>query len=99
MKMVFRVRRSELEVGQRVRVTGKITSKGDLTASVVIIGDVLNVKGTVVSSVDTGSSIFPLLLDAGQELTGGQVKVEVTGATLVLLGCDEEVSADAIQAR
>jgi hypothetical protein len=93
----FRVRRSELQPGQKVRVKGKITSKGDLTASVVIIGDVLNLKGTVVSSVDRNSSIFPLWLDDGQELTGGQVNVEVTPATFVLLGCDEEVDIAAIQ--
>jgi hypothetical protein len=92
----FRVRRSALKPGQKVRVRGKLTSNGDLTASVVIIGDVLNVKGTVVSSVNS-DSIFPLLLDPSQELVGDQVEVEVTSATLVLLGCDEEVSTDAIQ--
>lgn len=92
----FRVRKSELKLGQKVRVTGKITSKGDLTASVIIMGDLLNVKGTVVSSVNS-DSIFPLLLDSGQELIGDQVKVEVTSATLVLLGCDEVVSTDAIK--
>jgi hypothetical protein len=93
----FRVRRSELQPGQEVRVKGKITSKGDLTASVIIIGDVLNVKGTVVSPVDDATSIFPLWLDEGQELTGGQVNVEVTPATFILLGCDEEVGIEAIQ--
>jgi hypothetical protein len=92
----FRVRRSELKPGQKVRVTGKITLTGDLTASVVIMGEVLNAKGTVVSSLDI-DSIFPLLLDPGQELVGDQVNVEVTDATLVMLGCDEEVSTDAIQ--
>jgi len=91
----FRVRRSALKPGQKVRVTGKITSTGDLTASVVIIGDVLHAKGTVVSSLNI-DSIFPLLLDPGQELIG-QANVEVTDATLVMLGCDEEVSTDAIQ--
>ena len=91
-----RVRRTELEVGQTVRVTGKITRKGDLLASVVVIGNVLSVKGTVVSAVDD-DSIFPLLLDDGQELIGGQVKVEITNATFVLLGCDQEVDPVAIQ--
>jgi hypothetical protein len=92
----FRVRRSALEVGQKVRVTGRITSNGDLTASVVIIGDVLNIKGTVVSSVGSDST-FPLLLDTGQELIGDQVTVEVTNGTLILTGCDEEVGIEAIQ--
>jgi len=92
----IRVRPSELEPRQKVRVTGKINSNGDLIASVIIIGDVLNVKGTVVSSVNS-DSVFPLLLESGQELVGDQVKVEVTNETLVLLGCDEEVSTDAIQ--
>jgi hypothetical protein len=92
----FRVRPSQLERGQKVRVTGKITSKGDLTASVVIIGDVTSVKGTVVSSVNS-DSMFPLLLDSGQSIVDDQIKVEVTPATLVLLGCDEEVGVEAIQ--
>jgi len=92
----FRVRPSELKPGQYVRITGKITSEGDLAASVIIIGDVLNVKGTVVSSVDA-DSIFPLLLDSGQSIVGEQVKVEVTDATLVLVDCDVEVGTDAIQ--
>ena len=91
-----RVRPNALEPGQNVKVRGKITSKGDLTASVVIIGNVLTAKGTVVSSVNS-NSIFPLLLDPGQALVGDQVDVEVTDATFVLLGCDEEVSTDAIQ--
>jgi hypothetical protein len=91
----FRVRRTALEAGQRVRVRGKLMPGGDLTASVVIIGDVLNVKGTAANQVS--NSIFPLNLDPGQVLTGTQVPVEVTPATLILIGCDEEVGEDAIQ--
>jgi hypothetical protein len=91
----FRVRRTALEVGQRVRVRGKLMPGGDLTASVVIIGDVLNVKGTAANRVI--DSIFPLNLDKGQALTGEQVKVEITPATLILIGCDEEVGPEAIQ--
>jgi hypothetical protein len=79
-----------------VRVSGKVNSEGDLTASVVIIGDVFNVKGTVVSSVNN-DSIFPLLLDPGQVLIGDQVQVEVTNATMVMVSCDEEVGIEAIQ--
>jgi hypothetical protein len=90
----FRVRRSALKPGQKVQVRGKITSEGDLTASVVVIGDVVRVKGTVVSEVV--DSIFPLLLDPGQALIG-QANVEITDATLVMLGCDEEVSTETIQ--
>jgi hypothetical protein len=91
-----RVRRSALKPGQKVRVTGKINANGDLNASVVVIGDVLSAKGTVVTSVNN-DSIFPLLLDPGQELVGGQVNVEITNATFILLGCDEEVDPAAIQ--
>ena len=68
---------------------------GDLSASVVIIGDVLNVKGTAANQVS--NSIFPFNLDPGQALTGTQVPVEVTPATLILIGCDEEVGEEAIQ--
>jgi hypothetical protein len=91
----FRVRRSKLNPGQKVHVRGKINSEGDLTASVVVIGDVVRVKGTVVSEV--ANSIFPLLPDPGQGHIG-QTNVQVTDATLVLHGCDEEVGTDAIQA-
>jgi len=92
----FRVRKSALEPGQKVQVTGKITSKGDLTASVIIVGDVTNVKGTVASSVN--NSIFTLLLDPGQIFVDDLIKVEVPDPPpLVLLGCDEEVSTAAIQ--
>ena len=91
----FRVRRSALEPGQRVRVRGKLMPGGDLTASVVIIGDVLNVKGTAANRVV--DSIFPLNLDPGQVLTGTQVPVEVTTSTLILVGCGEEVGEEAIQ--
>lgn len=91
-----RVRRSALKSGQKVRLTGKINADGDLDASVIVIGDVLSAKGTVVSSVKD-DSLFPLLLDPGQELIGGQVNVEITNATFILLGCDEEVDPAAIQ--
>jgi len=91
----FRVRRTALEPGQRVRVRGKLMPGGDLTASVVVIGDVLNVKGTAANRVI--DSIFPLNLDPGQVLIGTQVPVEITPATLILIGCDEEVGEEAIQ--
>jgi hypothetical protein len=92
----FRVRRSALEAGQRVRVRGKLKPEGDLTASVVVIGNVLNVKGTVAGPVNP-QSIFPLVLDDGQAIIGGPIDVEITAATLILIGCDEEVGPEAIQ--
>jgi hypothetical protein len=92
----FRVRRTALEAGQRVRVRGKLKPDGDLTASVVVIGNVLNVKGTVAGPVNP-QSIFPMVLDEGQAIIGGPIDVEITPATLILIGCDEEVDPDAIQ--
>ena len=74
---MFSYKRSALKPGQKVRVTGKINADGDLDASVVVIGDVLSAKGTVVTSVND-DSLFPLLLDPGQELIGDQVNVEIT---------------------
>lgn len=91
-----RVRPNALEPGQKVGVRGMITSDGGINASVVIIGGLLNINGIVVSPVDADSK-FPLKLDPGQQIVGDQVNVEVTAATLVLLGCDEEVDTDAIQ--
>jgi hypothetical protein len=91
-----RVRPNALEPGQTVGVRGMINSEGEINASVVIIGDVLNANGIVVSPVDADSK-FPLKLDRGQLIVGDQVNVEVTAATLVLLGCDQEVGTEWIQ--
>ena len=86
---------SALSVDQHVRVRGKLLPEGDLEASVVVIGDVLNLNGTVVSPVKDAK--FPLWLDEGQSFVGDQVDVEISRATLILTGCSEEVSYEAIQ--
>ena len=82
--------------GQTVRIRGRLDAEGHLQASLVVIGDVIVVKGRVESSVDQGR--FPLALDPGEELTGERVNVEVADETLVIVGCDEKVDSDVIQA-
>ncbi len=88
-----------LEPGQNVRVRGRLTPEGSIQASVVVIGDVLILKGTVGDSVKMveGQDLFPLNLDPGQAVVDDSIDVVLTNETLVLTGCDEKVSLDSIQ--
>ena len=88
--------REELEAGQTVQVRGRLNANGTLVASLVVIGDILTVKGTAGDAVDTDST-FPLLLEPGQELTGDEVTVALVPETLILSGCDTPAEPDAIQ--
>jgi hypothetical protein len=85
-----------LEIGQTVRVRGRLDADGIFLASLVISGDVLVVNGTVEGSVD-GNGIFPLGLDPEQQLVGESVDVKITEETFILIGCDTQVNYDAIQ--
>jgi hypothetical protein len=86
----------EIRVGQTVRVRGWLTPKGTLRSSLIIIGDVLIISGTVDDRVGTDDK-FPLLIDPGQELIGDSVDVLVRNQTLILAGCDTIVNLDALQ--
>jgi hypothetical protein len=63
----------------------------------VVIGDILVLEGTANSAVD-GAGLFYFIPDEGQALVdGGELGVQLYEESLVLVGCDEEVSPEAIQ--
>ncbi len=87
-----------LKEGQRVKVRGKFDSTGALGAALVVIGDVMDITGSVEAAVDPSTFIFPLTAASGQEIVGSVgVKVDPDN-TLILIGCDTEVGVEYIQA-
>jgi hypothetical protein len=87
---------SDLAVGQEVRVRGRMDASGALVASLVIIGDVVDVLGDVASAVV--SDVFRLTTFSEEELVGTYEVTIVAGKTLILTDCGTEVGPEAIQA-
>jgi len=90
------VNASYLAVGQEVRVKGRMDASGALVASLVIVGDVVDVLGDVKGPVASG--LFPFTPFTGEELVGQHNVRIVTGKTLILMDCSTEVGPEAIQA-
>lgn len=89
---------SALAVGQEVRVRGRMDASGALVASLVIIGDVVDVLGTATSSVSSSTGLFSFIPYTGEELVGPyDVRVDATN-TLVLADCGTAVGPGAIRA-
>jgi hypothetical protein len=86
---------SDLDVGQEVRVRGRMDASGALVASLVIIGDVLDVLGEVASAV--ASEVFRLTTFSQEEILGTYDVKIVSGKTLILTDCNTEVGPAAIQ--
>ena len=86
---------ADLAVGQEVRVRGRMDASGALVASLVIIGDVVDVLGDVASAVV--SDVFRLTTFSEEELVGTYEVRIVTGKTLILTDCNTEVGPAAIQ--
>jgi len=89
---------NDVQVGDTVYVRGPLTAAGNLTASLVVVGDVLKLEGTI-ASVVTGQTTkqFELNLDEGQSFTDQAVNVNLSAQTLILIGCDSEVDESYIQ--
>jgi len=85
-----------LEAGQEVKVRGSLNESSILEASVVVVGDVLNLNGTVDSPVTNNR--FSFTTANGEEIQGTYDVTIVGGETLILMDCDTEVGPDAIQA-
>jgi hypothetical protein len=85
----------DLEAGQTLWVRGRLDGEGHLQATEVAIGDVLVLKGTIDSEVD--NNIFSFDLDPGQSVTDPTIPVKLSGETLILVGCDNEVADSAIK--
>ena len=85
----------DLEKSQPIWVRGKLDIDGHFQATKVAIGDVLVLKGTVESTVDEDDT-FTLALDPNQPVTDETIPVTLSGETLILVGCDDEVTKSAI---
>ena len=90
---------SALAEGQEVRVRGRMDAAGALVASLVIIGDIVDVLGNVNGAVV--GDLFAFTPFAGEELVGTNYPVRVDdGQTLILVdcaNCGTEVGPQAIQ--
>ena len=86
---------SDLVVGQKVWVRGRMDASGALVASLVIIGDVLDVLGEVTGVV--ASNVFQLTTFSQEEILGTYVVRIDPAKTLILTDCNTEVGPEAIQ--
>jgi Domain of unknown function (DUF4382) len=82
------------EVGKSAYVRGRIQSDGSLLASLVVIGDVLKVKGTANEAVAAGQ--YTMTLDPSQVLVGTSVEVGLD-QSIILIDCDTPVDSSYIQ--
>jgi hypothetical protein len=85
-----------LEAGQTVHVRGRLDAQGDLQASVIVIGNVVLVKGIV--NTDFDGEMFALELLPPHIFTQNIVNVAVDGNTFVMTRCDQQVAPEAIKA-
>ena len=83
-----------LATGQSVHVKGRLDDAGKLQADLVVLGQVLVLKGRVDGPVVAGS--FPFVPDPGEEVTG-PLTVQLDPATIVFLGCDRAPDSGVIQ--
>lgn len=85
----------DLKEEQTVWVRGRLDGDGHFQATEVAIGELLVLKGTIDSAVDNYT--FTLALDPGQSVTDPTIPVTLSDETLILVGCDDEVTKDAIK--
>jgi len=87
-----------LEVGQKVKVKGEILEDASLLASVIAIGDLIKLYGTVNEIISkSGDLVFEMKLTYGQVVVDETINVVVDGQTLILKDCNTEVDRDAIK--
>jgi hypothetical protein len=84
----------DLNPGDEVKVRGKLANDLVFKASNVVIGELLDVVGTVTE--DFNGSTFKFTPSIGQEI-GGMYTVTVQACTLVLFGCDTTVNPENIK--
>jgi len=89
---------TDVQPGDTVYVRGPLTAAGSLTGSLVVVGDVLKLEGTVASAVmGQTTKQFELNLDEGQAFTDPSIDVSMKAQTLILIGCDTEVNESYLQ--
>jgi Domain of unknown function (DUF4382)/Domain of unknown function (DUF5666) len=84
-----------LSTGDPVNVRGRLDGEGELLASMVVIGDVLRVKGTVTGSVVNDT--FTIDPTAEQSITGDSMTVALAQDTAIFSDCDTPVGPTYIQ--
>ena len=84
------------DVGKPAYVRGRIQSDGSLLASLVVIGDVMKVRGTANDAVATDQYQFTMTLDPSQVLVGDSVVVGLDDS-IILIDCDTPVDSSYIQ--
>ena len=85
----------ELEVKQKVKVRGEVLEDASIEASVVVIGDLLKLYGTV---AEVKSKLeFIMKLSPGQVIVDEFIDVELDNQTLILKDCNTAVEPDAIK--
>ncbi len=91
----------DLEPDQWVHVRGQLDKEGNLQASAIVIGYVLQVKGMVETPYDTEEAMFSLNLMLSKLFPNFPdfiIDIGVNENTLVMTGCDQMVDPSAIQA-
>jgi hypothetical protein len=87
---------NDIKPGGSAYVRGRIQSDGSLLASLVVIGDVLKVKGTATEAVALDQQ-YTMTLDPSQELVGTSVEVGLASESIILVDCDTSVDSKYIQ--
>lgn len=88
----------ELKVGQKVKVRGEMLEDASLLASVIAIGDLIKLYGTVNKIIsENGDLLFEMKLPYGQVVVDETIDVVVDHQTLILKDCKTEVDRDAIK--
>lgn len=87
-----------LKVGQKVKVRGEMLEDASLMASVIAIGDLIKLYGTVNKIIsENGDLVFEMKLTYGQVVVDETIDVVVDHQTLILKDCKTEVDRDAIK--
>lgn len=87
-----------LKVGQKVKVRGEILEDASFMASVIAIGDLIKLYGTVNQIIsENGDLVFEMKLPYGQVVVDETINVVVDHQTLILKDCKTEVDRDAIK--
>ena len=89
---------SALEAWQKVKVRGEMLEDASLLASVVAIGDLIKLYGTVNQIIsENGDLVFEMNLPIGQVVVDETINVVVDQYTLILKDCKTTADRDAIQ--
>lgn len=84
-------------LGDPVNVRGFLDGEGELLASLVVIGEVIKVKGIVTEDVNE-EGVFIVDPEPGESIIGDPLPVALAPETAIFSGCDTPVIPDNIEA-